>query len=137
MEKPANVKDLAKIEPMHRHSENECYRHLDADYKFPGWRSGIMVVRVNTSAVEAEDDRLLNFEEKLLECGSNPYGVQFACAICLDTGEWIAFLQSCEPINGIKGCYTGKDLIEKYLKRAVGEAFKFDGENDLFCEWMP
>ncbi len=122
---------------MRRSPDNECHAHIEYKYKYDGWRSLTIAVCINGYVVGMDDDRRLTFERASLTHSCSAYGFSFICAINPNTGEWIAFPQLCEPIGGINSRYAGNGLMEDCLKSAIGKKFGFDGEKELYCEWLP
>ena len=135
--RPSKIEDIWEIEPMRRTPDNECHAHIEHKYKYDEWRRLTIAVCVNEDVVSMDDDRRLIFERASLAHSCSSYGFSFICAINPKTGEWIAFLQLCEPIDGVNGCYTGNGSMEDCLKGVIGEKFGFDGEKELYCERLP
>lgn len=129
---PKTIEDIFKIRPLYEDSENECNVHIGRDYEFPDWRQLSLIVRVDTDHVD--DERSREYEYIAEQCGCNPYGIQFLCAINPKTGEWIAFPCICIPIEGMEDSYRGNGDIEKCLMDIVGEKYNFDSRKELFCE---
>ena len=134
---PSKIEDIWEIEPMHRTPEDECHAHIGHKYKYDEWRSLTTAVCINGDVVGMDDDRRSIFERVSLTLGCSACGFSFICAINPKTGEWVAFPQLCEPIDGINSRYVGNGLMEDCLKSVIGEKFGFDGEKELYCEWLP
>ncbi len=135
--KPSKIGDIWEIKPMRRTPDDECHAYVEHKYKYDGWLSLTIAVCINGDVVGTDDDRRLIFERASLTHSCSACGFPFICAINPNTGEWIAFPQLCEPIDGINSSYAGNGLMEDCLKGVIGEKFGFDGEKELYCERLP